>query len=98
MAWGRDFALWSSQILAEGAGLYISDSDTQALSNAVKRAIAERGGRIGRRDLLRALAHKYKTRDLDDAIKSLAESEHVVVEKVTPDTQGGRPAFFYRLS
>lgn len=99
MEWARDFALWSSHMLAEGAGLYIADSETQALSNAVKRAISERGGRIKRRDLLRALAHKYKTRDLEDAIKSLAESEHIVVEKTTPEGEhGGRPSYFYRLT
>ena len=43
-----------------------------------------------RRDLLRGLAHRYKSRELEDVIKGLAEAEHIVVEKVVP--AGGGPA------
>jgi hypothetical protein len=96
MAWARQFALWSTETLARGAGLYIADSDTQAAANAVRRAIQERGGRIRRRDLLRVLAHRYKTRELEDVIKSLAEAEDIVIEKIT-SADGGRPAFFYKI-
>jgi hypothetical protein len=97
MEWGRDFAQWSSDQLAEGAGLYIADSDTQAAANAVRRAIQERGGRIKRRDLIRALAHRYKRRELDDVISSLAEGETINIEKVESGEKGGRPSFFYSL-
>jgi hypothetical protein len=94
MAWARAFALWSSETLAYGAGLYIADSDTQAAANAVRRAIREHGGRIRRRDLLRALAHRYKRRELDDVIAGLAESEHIRIEKtIHPD--GSPPTFWY---
>ena len=96
MTWAREFSCWSTDQLAEGAGLYIADSDTQAAANAVRRAIQERGGRVKRRDLIRALAHKYKTRDLDDVIKSLAEAESVLIEKVTPADKG-RPSLWYSL-
>lgn len=98
MRWGRDFALWSTDALAAGAGLYIADSDTQAAANAVRRAIQERGGVARRRDLLRALAHRYKTRELDDVIKGLAEAEHIVIEKLVPESGEGRPSIRYRLS
>jgi hypothetical protein len=97
MVWARDFALWSTETLAHGGGLYIADSDTQAAANAVRRAITERGGRVRRRDLLRALAHRYRHKDLEDVIKSLAEAEHILIEKVMPAEQGGRPAFFYSI-
>jgi hypothetical protein len=93
MAWAREFSAWSTDALARGAGLYIADSETQAAANAVRRAIAERGGRIKRRDLLRALAHRYRTRELDDVIKSLAEAEDIVVQKVVPE--GGGPATYW---
>lgn len=97
MAWARDFAMWSTLRMAEGAGLYIADSDTQATANAVKRAIQERGGRVKRRDLIRALAHKYETRKLDDVIKSLAEAEDILIEKTIPSEGVGRPSFWYSL-
>jgi hypothetical protein len=96
MAWARAFALWSSETLAYGAGLYIADSDTQAAANAVRRAIREHGGRIRRRDLLRALAHRYKRRELDDVITGLAESEHIRIEK-TIHPNGSPPTFWYSI-
>lgn len=95
MQWACDFAVWSSNRLANGAGLYIADSDTQAAANAVRRAIQDKGGRIRRRDLLRALAHRYKRRELEDVISSLAEAEMIMVEKVESGAQGGRPVFWY---
>ena len=96
MTWARDFSCWSTDRLAEGAGLYIADSDTQAAANAVRRAIQEHGGRVKRRDLIRALAHKYETRKLDDVIKSLAEAESILIEKTMPADKG-RPSFFYSI-
>lgn len=97
MAWAREFALWSTDALADGAGLYIADSDTQAAANAVRRAIQERGGRVKRRDLIRALAHRYKSRELEDVIKSLAEAETIRVQKEVPEG-GGTPTVWYAVS
>ena len=94
MAWAREIAVWSSDRLAEGAGLYIADSDTQASANAVKRAIAARGGKASHQELLRALQHKYKSRDLKDVLSLLIESGDVLKELV--DT-AGRKGTFYRL-
>ncbi len=100
MQWAADFSRWSSDRLADGAGLYIADSDTQAAANAVRRAIQERGGRrVRRREVLRALAHRYRKRDLDDTINALAEAEQIVIEKVVPPgSDGGRPSLFYSLA
>lgn len=97
MEWARNLAAWSSHVMAEGAGLYIADSDTQAIANSIRRAIKERGGRIRRRDLIRALDHKYKTRDVDESIKGLSEAEQIFTEKVMAGPSGGRPSYFYRL-
>lgn len=97
MIWARDFVVWSSTRLAEGAGLYIADSEHQAVTNAVRRAIQEAGGRIRRRDLLRRVGHRYKARDLEDSIKALAEMEEVVIEKVMCDGGRGRPSYFYSV-
>ena len=70
--------------------------DTQAAANAVRRAIQERGGRITRRDLLRALQHRYKRRELDDIISGLAEADHLQIEKVIP-AGGGTPTIWYAV-
>lgn len=94
MHWAREFAVWSSNQLAEGAGLYIADSDTQAAANAVRRALRAGGGRLSRSALIRTLQHRYKSRELEDVIRSLAEGEQIVVEKLVTS---GRPAFFYSL-
>lgn len=97
MSWARRFSMWSTDALAKGAGLYIADSDTQAAANAVRRAIQDHKGRIKRRDLIRALAHKYETRKLDEVIKSLAEAESILIEKVMPAEKGGRPSYWYAI-
>lgn len=96
MAWARELALWATRTLAHGAGLYIADSDTQAAANAVRRAIQERGGRVKRRDLLQAMKHRYKRRELDDVIMGLAEAEDILIEKIVPEG-GGTPSFFYSI-
>jgi hypothetical protein len=61
------------------------------------RAIQEDGGRVRRRDLLRKLQHRYKSRELEDVIKGLAESEHIRVEKAIPPS-GGTPTLWYSTS
>lgn len=97
MSWAVEFASWSTATLAKGAGLYIADSETQATANAVRRAIAEKGGRIKRRDLIRALQHKYRTRELDEVIKGVAEAGQIEVQRETP-SGGGTPTIWYRVS
>ncbi len=96
MRWAREFSLWSSDRLAEGAGLYIADSDTQAAANAVKRALVARGGRLSRQEMVRAMQHKYRSKELEDVLKSLAEAGDIVIQ--VEKTEGaGRPPTFYRL-
>lgn len=97
MAWAVEFASWSTAALAKGAGLYIADSETQAAANAVKRAIQEKGGRIVRRGLIRALKHRYKTRELEDVIKSLVEAGEIALEKAE-QSAGGHPLVWYSIA
>jgi hypothetical protein len=99
MTWARDFAQWSSNTLAESAGLYISDSETQAMANAVRRVIQKRGngtGRVKRADVLQALKYKYKTRELADVIAQMAEGGTLKIEKTTP-AAGGTPSYWYSV-
>ena len=43
MTWARAFTMWSTHRMAEGAGLYIADSDHQAMANDVKRSLKGKG-------------------------------------------------------
>jgi hypothetical protein len=96
MAWGRDLAMWSAARMALECGLYISDSDNQAMAQAVKRVLKEKGPRTPAWVLKRALAHRYRRRDLEDVIQGLVESKEVWKDE--PDISGaGRPSVFYSL-
>jgi len=96
MHWAREFAVWCTDRLAEGAGLYIADTEEQERANAVVRAIHKAGGRIKRRDLIRALDHKYSTRNLDDCLRALKESERVAQNSEAPPG-GGTATIFYSV-
>ena len=87
--WATGFAMWSAKSLARGGMEHISDSENQSAANHVRRAIRECGGRMKHRDLLRRLNHRIKDRDLREIVKSLAEAEHIVIDRVTP--KGGGP-------
>jgi hypothetical protein len=93
MAWAREFVLWSTQRMAQGAGLYIADSETQAMANAIKRAIPLKG-KMTRKNLLRKLAHKYKRREMDEVLDSLVESEEIKIYRCATGKRG-RPTTWY---
>lgn len=84
MSWASDFAWESSVRMATAAGLYISDTENQAIAKTILRIAIEAGGSIKRRDLLRKLDHKYRARDLEDVLRSLLETEQLVAIDVKP--------------
>jgi hypothetical protein len=95
MIWARDFMLWSTYRLAEGAGLYISDTEPQAIANAVKRALKDQG-RVSRSALVKTLQHKYRASDLAGVLGLLITSGEVEVEEVPqPPGKAGRPGIWY---
>jgi hypothetical protein len=96
MIWGRDFAMWSARRLADGAGLYISDSDTQTTANDIKRHLKGKG-MVQRSTLLKGLSFKYRARDLDDVLRMMIEAE--VISESTNQVAGKfvKPARFYKL-
>lgn len=95
-AWARGFAMWCARSLQRGGMEHIADSENQSVANAIRRAIREAGGRMKHRDLLRRLNHRVKNRDLIEVVKSLAEAEHITIEKVVPD-RGGMPTVWYAI-
>jgi hypothetical protein len=97
MIWGRDFALWSTNRLAEGAGLYIADSETQVTANEIKRHLKGKG-RVRRYELIKALSFKYRARDLEDVLKMMIEARVLLEERVPSGPKGGQPARFYTLA
>jgi histone H3/H4 len=96
MAWARAFTMWATQRMAEGAGLYIADSDNQAMANDVKRAL-KGNGKVSRSVLIRALGHKYKAKELDGVLNLMIEAEEVTVERGAPTSKGGQPPRWYTL-
>ena len=99
MEWACKFALWSSNRLAQSAGLYIADSEYQAMSNEIKRVIKRLSNgskKVKHSDLVQALKHKYKSRDLKDALEQMIVGSTIKAEKTIPEG-GGPPTFWYGL-
>ncbi len=96
MRWACELSMWCARNMITGAGLYIADSETQAVANVIRRAIVGAGGRIKRRDLIRTIDHRYRARDIDEGIKALAEGEEIQIEKVDREG-GGPPSYWYTI-
>lgn len=97
MAWGRDIALASARMVASDAmsKMVVELTHGRMAVRAID-AITKRGGRISRRDLLRALGHGVRVRDVDDMMKGLTESGRIAAERVIPPA-GGTPTIFYNI-
>ncbi len=93
--WARDLAMWSANRMADDAGLYMAETDSQENANKVMRIIQENGGSVRRSIMLRALQHSMKSRDLDDTIKLLKEAEQITEGTMTTK---GRAAKYYILN
>lgn len=100
MTWARDFAEWSGQKLASSAGLYIADSETQAMANEVKRTIkrlANGHKQVKHSAIIQALKYKYKSRDLKDVMDQMVFGGTLHYEKKAHEG-GGPPTISYTLS
>jgi hypothetical protein len=100
MTWARDFAEWSSDKLAESAGLYIADSENQAMANEVRRVIKRKSNgskRVKHSVIVQALKYKFKSRDLKDVIDQMVVGGDLKVEKSIPEG-GGPPTYWYSLT
>jgi hypothetical protein len=93
MTWAREVAMWSTRKLAEDAAFYIADSETQQIANALRRAIWPK--RISRMRLIRGLNHRYRTPEMENVLKAMAEAGEITVERTVPGPNGGPPTTWY---
>jgi hypothetical protein len=93
MAWGRDLALWSAERMMAETADHLADTQNQADAQRVIRVLKERG-RTKHGDLVHAMQHRLKARDLKDLIAGLVEGGEVLVEVIRPP-QGGTETRWY---
>lgn len=86
--WGRDVALWSAERMMNETSDYMSETQNQADAQRIVRILKDRG-RTQHVDLVRAMQHRMKARDLKELISALVEAGSVVEERVP--TPGGGP-------
>lgn len=87
MIWGRDVALWSAERMMAETSDYMADTQNQAEAQRVIRTLKEKG-RMKHSDLLLAMRHRMKARDLKDLITGLADAGQVLVELERPASGG----------
>jgi len=95
LEFGITLATRSAETMAAGAADYMADTENQANAQKVMRIVKQRNGRIKHRDLLIAMQHSMKARDLKETIAALIEAGQLEREDVTPAT-GGPSASWYR--
>jgi hypothetical protein len=95
LEYGIELARVSAQIMQAGAAEYMSENYNQANAQKVLRIIKQRGGRIRRTEMLHALKHQIRARDLNELLSAMVESGHIERQEVS--SEGGRPATFYRI-
>ncbi|WP_309086417.1 bifunctional DNA primase/polymerase [Chelativorans sp.] len=93
---GIDLALRSAKMMADGAADYMAENENQANAQKVLRIIKARGGRVKHKDLLYALRHGVKARELRDLISMMCESGQL--ERCTIRSASGPDAAGYVLS
>jgi hypothetical protein len=94
-AWGITIARHCFSYALEAGRDYIADTEAQARAQDIFRAIKSRRGKISHRDLMRALQHRYSTRDARDALDALHQSGAIEVHE-KPNIRG-RPTYFYSV-
>lgn len=95
IAAGRRLAWWFAHVAIEGAMTHIADSVHQANSQKVLAFIrAGEGGRRTRSDVTRKFRN-LTPRELDDAVKSLTDSDMIALDMVPAGSSGGRPIAVY---
>jgi uncharacterized membrane protein len=95
--WAISVVRWSFGYTLEASRDFIADTDAQARAQEIVRALKARGGRVSHRELMRALAHKYSTRDVKDTLQALVESGRIEASEQRR-SNGGWPVVLYALA
>lgn len=70
MIWAKDFVTYSFDRLADQAGLYIADSDSEAMANMYRRELTGKGW-VLRRPMMRKIGYRYKPREMTEVLKEM---------------------------
>lgn len=92
MIWGRDLMLWSHRDMMEKTVLYIAETQAQADTKRVYRAILAHGGPISKSQLTLTLDHALSRKVRDEAVAELVEAGRVIEVKMPT---AGRAAIHY---
>ncbi|WP_246674997.1 MULTISPECIES: DUF3987 domain-containing protein [unclassified Mesorhizobium] len=93
LEFGIALATSSAQTMAAGAADYMADNENQANAQRVLRIVKARGGRVKHRDLLVAMKHTMKARDLKDLVAAMCDAGQL--ERFTIQTRDGPDATGY---
>lgn len=92
LAWGRDVAWWSATNIMRQSADYIAETESQEWANTVVRILKNGGGSMKKRDLLRKLQHRLKSRDLKDLLEAMQSSGTIVISRAPKKDTGGPPS------
>lgn len=97
LEFGMALAISSATAMAQGAADYMADNENQANAQKVMRIVKARGGRVKHRDIVLAMKHTMKSRDLRDLLAAMCEAEQL--ERLEVKQQmGGHPIFWYQVT
>lgn len=96
LEYGIALAMQSAELMASGAADYMAESENQANAQKVMRIIKARNGKIKHRDLLVAMKHTMRARDLKDLLGSMCDAGQL--GRFTISTRDGPDAVGYLLS
>ena len=94
--YGIGLAMRSADLMVTGAADYMAENENQANAQKVLRIIKARGGRIKHRDLLYALRHGVKARELRDLLAMMCEAGQL--ERCSIASTSGPDAAGYLLA
>ena len=97
LSWGLSWACQSASAMIEGAQAHMFENEHQAAYKRVLAIISE-NPMIGRNELVRKIDGKIDGRTLEGILKSLVESEAVLMLQMNSGSKGGRPKTVFNLA
>ena len=95
LEYGIEAAMASARMMSEGAADYMADNENQANAQKVMRILKAKGGRARYRDVVVAMKHSVKARDLRDMLQSMVDAGQLERQEVKPQS-GGHPIIWFK--